>query len=232
MPFIDAYDRALEGRYLGVNQNGLVWTSDALMGSVPLMEETSDQGFLTTNTPVTAPPFSLTGWFNSNQDAFQTVISIADSAQAFHRFMLQIENAANGTQIRARTEAGAGAHAESTTTWTVNTWHHACAVFAATNDRRAFLDGGGKGTDTTTVTPTSIDRIGIGQQADLTLGSDEMSGRLADARIYNRTLRDGDVLHQADVPTRWDLYYELGRVFYSFPAVAAVGNPWHVYAQQ
>ncbi len=74
----------------------------------------------------------------------------------------------------------------------------------------------------------------IGQQSTDAPGS-FYGGEIFETRIYDLDTATPEVLLESlvfDPKTRWDLYYELGRVFYSFPAVAAVGNPWHVYAQQ
>ena len=59
-----------------------------------------------------------------------------------------------------------------------------------------------------------------------------LDGFIGEVSIYDQVLPAAVRHHKYNPPTRWDLHYELGRVFYSFPAPAAVGNPWHVYAQQ
>ena len=61
--------------------------------------------------------------------------------------------------------------------------------------------------------------------------TEELKGELYDCRIYDRSFSAAEAWQMAN-EKRWDVYYELGRVFYSIPAAAAVGNPWHVYAQQ
>ena len=58
-----------------------------------------------------------------------------------------------------------------------------------------------------------------------------MDGKMFEVRTYSNLVHPAVIYQMWHPPTRWDLYYELGRVFYSFPAVT-VGNPWHVYAQQ
>ena len=64
-------------------------------------------------------------------------------------------------------------------------------------------------------------------------GANLYAGDICDIRIRKGGLLNSTVAYQMwDPHTRHDLIYELGRVFYSFPAAAAVGNPWHVYAQQ
>ncbi|KKL08753.1 hypothetical protein LCGC14_2572720, partial [marine sediment metagenome] len=58
------------------------------------------------------------------------------------------------------------------------------------------------------------------------------SNAIGEFRIYDIAVNPDIIRLMWEPPTRWDLYYELGRVFYSVPAVVAVGNPWHVYAPQ
>ena len=59
-----------------------------------------------------------------------------------------------------------------------------------------------------------------------------LTGQLESFQFNNTILPEPTLKSFFYLPTRWGLYYELGRVFYSVPAAAAVGNPWHVYAQQ
>ena len=50
--------------------------------------------------------------------------------------------------------------------------------------------------------------------------------------FWDRTLSDKEAFSLHAPETRWNIFHELGRVFYSVPAVVAVGNPWYAYANQ
>jgi hypothetical protein len=84
--------------------------------------------------------------------------------------------------------------AVTTTGYSINTWHHACGVWASSSDRRAFIDGGSKGTDSTdnpisnTPTHTSVGRIYRN-----TGDTESMDGSIAEAAIWNVALTDAEV---------------------------------------
>lgn len=67
------------------------------------------------------------------------------------------------------------------------TWHHACGVAAADNDRTVYLDGGNTGTSAVskTVTGTSVVRAGVRVAAPAVWFLD---GQVAHAAIYARAL--------------------------------------------
>lgn len=83
-------------------------------------------------------------------------------------------------------------HATTSTGYSADTWHHACAVLASTTDRRVFLDGAGKGTSTDSNTPTGLDRFSIGRFGGLASGS-FMDGRIAEAAMWDVALTDDEV---------------------------------------
>lgn len=54
--------------------------------------------------------------------------------------------------------------------------------------------------------------------------SNPFTGQLWDFRVYNRYLTNDDWRQMYEPATRWDLYYELGRRQYYFPAAQAAGT--------
>ena len=91
-----------------------------------------------------------------------------------------------GDPVVARSYApGNSQDAVSTTGYSVNTWHHGCAVFTSNILRAAFIDGGSKGTDVDQVDiGVTYDRVSVGRSGDST-PSWYMSGRIAEAAIWN-----------------------------------------------
>lgn len=164
------------------------------------------------SSPVTVPPMSLCCWGDSDSDsADQILLSVqaAGTAGFLNSVMLQMAGAAVGDPVRIISgDASASSSAATTTGYTVGTWHHCCGVTAAVDSRAAYIDGGSKGTQTTSRTPTGIDQANVGVRADLGL---DFNGRIADARIYNRALTDDEVYRLWHPLTRWNLYYQLGR---------------------
>lgn len=144
---------------------------------------------------LTAAPITIAAWvYPENVTDVMYVISLhkAAAASADH-FVLQFGGAFAGDPVRAQCNgAGAGVVAAATTTgYSANAWHHGCAVFASATDRRAFLDGGGKGTNTTSRTPTGIDSTAVGALDIGTTGA--MTGRVAELGIWNVALTDAEV---------------------------------------
>lgn len=154
----------------------------------------SGQYHLTGTTPVTAVPLTLACWFNSDSiTASQVLIQVTDSSSNNNYFGLYASGNTAGDPVRALTQSAAAFGPAATTTgYAASTWYHAAGVFSASDSRSAYIDGGSKGTETTAVTPSSIDRIGLAADGDLSPGS-LFNGRLAEAAIWNVALDDAEV---------------------------------------
>jgi hypothetical protein len=162
-----------------------------------LFDDASTQYLEVDSTPLTQVPATLACWFRSDDITLtQALISLADKDDDNDRLTLFAGGGTAGDPVIAQTtnQLGSTAAAVSSTGYSADVWHHACGVFAANNDRRAFIDGGSKGTNTTTRSMVSgqIDRVSIGRLGSLTVGN-YMSGRIAQAAIWNVALSDAEV---------------------------------------
>ena len=143
---------------------------------------------------VAALPLTLAAWFYSDDGAAdQALIGISDGLA--NGFILQAGGVGNNEIVAGSIDGGVADFALSTTFWGINTWHHGCAVFTNTTLRAAFLDGGGKGTQVDFNDPAGVDQTDIGQIGN---GSSYMSGRIAEAAIWNVALTDVEVAILAD----------------------------------
>ena len=88
--------------------------------------------------------------------------------------------------------AGTGGYALTSSKYSANVWQHVCGVWAASNDRRVFLNGGGKGTDTTDLSLTAPSRTSIGRVGRLTPAG-YFSGRICEVGFWNVGLSDDEV---------------------------------------
>jgi hypothetical protein len=132
-------------------------------------------------------------WFRSDDTTInQTLMCISDTGTDVNYFRLSAMGASAGDPVRADTTATTTGDADTTTGFSANTWHHACGVFAGTADRRAFIDGGSKGTDVVNEVPTGLDTTAIGRLARLTPAG-YTSGRIAEAAIWDVALSDVEV---------------------------------------
>lgn len=141
---------------------------------------------------VSVVPFTMACWFNADvttQDL--SLMNLNDGTGGDIGHILQAQGSTGGDPLVARTRTGAGAGVASTSTgFSAGTWHHACGVWAADDDRRAYLDGGSKGTNGTNRAPTPT-RTDIGRKAN---GTDYMDGMIAEAAIWDVALADDEAL--------------------------------------
>lgn len=144
---------------------------------------------------VSAAPFTIVGWCRADAiGRWQGILWIGDKDVTNEFFVLTLDNV-NKVRATAQTAGGASS-AITTTTVSANTWHHVAAVYAAANDRRAYLDGGGKGTNAVNRVVAGADRTSIGRWADSTPDG-YFSGRIAEAAIYNVALTDDEIAQLA-----------------------------------
>jgi hypothetical protein len=143
---------------------------------------------------VTAPPLTISAWFNSDDvTATQGILSICDASSTVIMWRLIAAGAAAGDNVKfvARDAAATGT-AAATGAFTAGTWYHACGIEYATNSRAAFYNGGGKGTNVTNVAVSGVDRTGIGALYDLS-PSNYMSGLIAEVTVWKAALTDREV---------------------------------------
>jgi hypothetical protein len=151
----------------------------------------SSQFLKNSNAVVTAAPLTIAAWFRQvSAAATNYLVSIADTGTDNNYFALQVNTSA---QVGARTQSSASfVAALSSGAFSADVWTHGCAVFAAANDRRAYRDGGNKGTEATSVTPSGLDATAIGRLEKATPSLYE-NGRLAEVAIWNVALTDAEV---------------------------------------
>jgi hypothetical protein len=148
---------------------------------------------------VTAMPLTMACWFSSISIAqLQALIWLGDKDSATEYIALDVNGAAGGDPVEARhTSGGTTGTGTTTTGFVADTWHHAAAVFLSTTSRSAYLDGGGKGTNTTAVAEPAYDRTGIGRLMDSTPSNGFMGGIIWPA-IWNVALTDAEIVRLAD----------------------------------
>jgi len=138
---------------------------------------------------VTGPPFSVSCWASRASNTHDMrMFSLADVSTTTKYFALAIENDFNGRQVRAYTRSGATVTAaESSASFAASGWCHAAGVWYAADDRRAYVSGGNEGTETTSISPSPIDRTAIGRQAGSS-PAQYWDGYIAEMGLWNVTL--------------------------------------------
>jgi hypothetical protein len=146
------------------------------------------------NAPVTAPPFTMACWFKQNTlAAEQGLVEVYNSgANNQHRHILALDQAGSVAHIKALSFSTVGATASCAANVSTGTWYHAAGVWAATNSRSAYHNGGSKDTNGGNITPTGINAVAVGGFID-TAPDRYMDGLIADAAIWNVALTDAEV---------------------------------------
>jgi len=148
-----------------------------------------------TNAVLTTTPISMACWFNSDDVSnYQVPLSISNKTSATAALhYLTLNGALAQKTVGAFSSADNDwAGASTTTEYSVSTWHHVTGVWASATDRRAYLDGEGKGTDSTPRTPTGLDNTSLGIYWRNSIALSPMDGRVAEVAVWNVALTDAD----------------------------------------
>jgi hypothetical protein len=147
-------------------------------------------------------PLSMSCWFNSDDLTIHQVLMATyfydGVATGYEHHRLMIRGAEAGDPVAASTQTGGADYTDATTStgYSTGTWHHAAGVWASSTSRAAYIDGGSKGTDTTSKSPSSAPNsllIGSIENADGSSMLQYMSGIIAQATIWNAALTDAEV---------------------------------------
>lgn len=177
--------------------------------------------FITVNTDyiqyasaaVTAYPFTMSCWFYADSlSAARTLMCVGPTSAAAAQQRIY----ALSTEVGANSEGGGtNASAVTTTAPSTSVWSHAAGVFASATDRRAFLNGGSKGTNTTSVTfSTALNRTLIGVRLRSNTYAQGMDGKIAECAIWDTDLTDDEVASLAK-GVRADLIRPQNLAFYA-----------------
>lgn len=161
---------------------------------------TATSEYLEIDTPAfTAYPFTMACWFNvTNITASHVLMWVGDKDVVNYMTFLAAQGSTAGDPVIAFShEYGVGptgtGRADTSTSYSANTWHHACGTWSGVSNRTAYLDGGGKVTNTDAVIAMSNhDRTAIGAARDSSPGA-YVDGLIAEAAIWDVTLTDAEV---------------------------------------
>ena len=156
------------------------------------------------NSPISGFPWTMACWFRSDDLTIDQVLMwLGDKDVADQYVFLGAAGTFAGDTVIALTDAGGISSAETSTGYSADTWHLATGVWVSSTDRRAYIDGGSKGTNTTSrVLSNASDRVSIGRAGDSTPGN-YMSGRIAEAAIWDVALTDTEIARLLRQPFRY-----------------------------
>lgn len=148
--------------------------------------------YLQVESPViTAYPFAMACWFNSDNDAdSQVLMWVGDKDVVDYWCALRARGNIAGDPVDAFCHlygAAAAGSAPTTSGYTANTWHAIAGIWLAAGERHAYIDGGNKGSNTTVVgAMANHDRTAIGAARDSSV-SGYYSGLIAETAIWDLT---------------------------------------------
>ena len=159
--------------------------------------------YLATGSILEELPITLACWFWSDASAaYQALMALDESGGPLNGIALEVRGDVGGDPVRAASwEEGDLTHfADTGNSTTFNTWQHACGVWAASNDRTAYLNGDtdNKGTNSDDFHPGVLDVTSIGGLEWDSNYTAFMSGRICEAAIWTVALTDGEVAALAD----------------------------------
>jgi len=213
-------------RYDLTNTNNVPVIQSPLMGRGFGFTAASSHHFRTNTPPVTAIPLTIAIWFISpGTTDFSMIVDLHNSAAGATRESFQtlaFGSSGSFTSTCAAADSNSFDTTTSSIAWTANQLTHQAGVFVSATSRIAYINGRANGTNVTSSTPASINRFTIGGRLGTDTIANPVTGQAFDARIYNRPLIDAEVFALYDLKTRWDLYYPIGRIVYSFPQAAVI----------
>jgi hypothetical protein len=142
-------------------------------------------------------PFTMACWFYClDNTTWHVLMSLGENggpAGDFYYLGADGDDAGDNIWASAFSDPAQGT-AKTTTGFSASTWHHAAAVFASSSSRSVYLDGGGKGTDSTSVTGISVARTAIGVLLrDVVSAGVHLDGSIAEAAVWDAALSDDEV---------------------------------------
>ena len=150
-------------------------------------------------------------WANAANTNVMTLMAISNGS-TFDRIQLVL----NSQQVRAGiVEAGGGAAiAQTSGTFSTNTWFHAAGVFESSTLRTAYRDGGNTGTNTGNVTASNLLFTTIGGNYFNGAYQSFCSAKIAEVGIWNVALTASEIASLAKGMT-CDKVRPQSLVFYS-----------------
>lgn len=143
-------------------------------------------------TPVTAAPFTVAGWgYCTNATSFQVVWSSGDTSVNNDYWFLAFSGNVAGDPIEFVARNTATQSAQTTTGYSLNTWHHVCAVETTSSSRSVYIDGGSKATNSVAQTPTPT-ATALGRLERLSPTAFH-NGRLGEFGLWSVALSDDQV---------------------------------------
>ncbi len=143
-------------------------------------------------------PITMACWFiTSNNTTNQGLLNICDNTTGGQGIRLNTQGAVAGDPIRILSVGTAAVAVDTTTGFSINTWTHACGVFASSTSRTVYINGGSSATNTTNSSGTGENRLFQGVVRAASAFTNYFTGSLAEVGVWNAALTADEVLSLA-----------------------------------
>lgn len=147
---------------------------------------------------VSTTPFTVSGWATIptlGAAGIKTLFFLGNSGATGAADSHEIRLLATTDTVDCQTNTAGGASASATSSTGVPSAgvpFHWAGVFAAANDRRAFINGGSKGTNSTNQAPTTLNRTSLGLRDNVS-NANPITGGISHVGVWNIALSDADI---------------------------------------
>ena len=172
----------------------------------------TDQAIYWDTLPLSAPPFSVSVWFNPDGSAAADFIwSIFDKDEAVTDAFI-IQTRADDTIDWTRDDGATEANNISTDTFTPTAWNHVGVRTASTSTSGLYINGGSATSNFETVNTSGLDRMAIGARWDTT-ATNHFPGAIAELAIWDSSISSlwFEMIHDGLSP----LYVNPAPIFYA-----------------
>lgn len=152
----------------------------------------SSQYLSASSTLLTDEPIDMVAHVNSDSlTDSQMILSLANGAATFGFFALMIRGDVGGDPARAQkiSDGGTAGNADSSSGYSTGQWMIPSASHISNTSRSVYLDGGSKGTNTTSVADPTPDYISVGVRRSSGLNN-YFDGKIAEAYVLDANMSD------------------------------------------
>jgi hypothetical protein len=137
--------------------------------------------------PIDAVPLTIACWFKSDVLAGKNLIFLSDNTASANGWGMYLSAA--GLLRGFVVAAGVSSDFGTTSSYSINTWHHACLSCPSNSERTVYLDAGGQTTNTATrnVSAVGITALRIGFSANA------LDGLAAEVGVWSAALTQPEI---------------------------------------
>ena len=141
---------------------------------------------------VSGTPLTMACWFKTTDNVNgMALVSVATDGSDDNRFTMIASGFVAGDPIRAIAKTTSVAAIDSSAGYSTGVWQHAAAVFASPTSRSAYVNGGNKGTSTTSRAPSGMNQTALARSSTVT--PMRYDGDLGEVAIWNVALTDAEI---------------------------------------